>query len=54
MNLEALKQTLASLDINPDEIEDEIYAKAFRVPLQKIWLFYKTSEKHHKSDIYMP
>jgi len=24
------------------------------VPLQKIWLFYKTSEKHHKSDIYMP
>src|SRR5664280_2872384 len=24
-----------------------------RVPLQKIWLFYKTSEKHHKSDIYM-
>ncbi|HEX7543038.1 MAG TPA: hypothetical protein VF385_03080 [Patescibacteria group bacterium] len=24
------------------------------VPLQKIWLFYKTSEKHHKWDIYMP
>ena len=24
------------------------------VPLQKIWLFYKTSEKHRKSDIYMP
>jgi len=23
------------------------------VPLQKIWLFYKTSEKHHKWDIYM-
>ena len=40
MNLEALKQTLESLDINPDEIEDEIYAKVFRilfaVPLQKI------------------
>src|SRR5450756_2062440 len=29
MNLEALKQTLESLDINPDEIEDEIYAKVF-------------------------
>jgi len=25
-----------------------------RVLLQKIWLFYKTSEKHHKWDIYMP
>jgi len=24
------------------------------VLLQKIWLFYKTSEKHHKWDIYMP
>jgi len=24
------------------------------VPLQKIWLFYKTSEKHHKWGIYMP
>ena len=31
MNLEALKQTLASLDINPDEIEDERYTKAFRI-----------------------
>ena len=31
MNLEALKQTLASLDINPDEIEDERYAKAFPI-----------------------
>ncbi len=31
MNLEALKQTLTSLDINPDEIEDERYAKAFRI-----------------------
>ena len=31
MNQEALKQTLASLDINPDEIEDERYAKAFRI-----------------------
>jgi hypothetical protein len=26
----------------------------FVVLLQKIWLFYKTSEKHHKSDIYIP
>jgi len=25
-----------------------------RVPLQKIWLFYKTSEKHRKWDIYVP
>jgi len=24
------------------------------VLLQKIWLFYKTSEKHHKWDIYIP
>jgi hypothetical protein len=24
------------------------------VPLQKIWLFYKTSKKHHKFDIYTP
>ena len=31
MNLEALKQTLESLDINPDEIEDVRYAKAFRI-----------------------
>jgi uncharacterized protein YdcH (DUF465 family) len=31
MNLEVLKQTLTSLDINPDEIEDERYAKAFRI-----------------------
>jgi len=27
MELEALKKVLASLDINPDEIKDEIYAK---------------------------
>jgi hypothetical protein len=26
----------------------------FSVMLQKIWLFYKTSEKHHKWGIYMP
>ena len=31
MELEALKQLLASLDINPDEIEDKRYATAFRV-----------------------
>jgi hypothetical protein len=24
------------------------------VPLQKICIFYKTSEEHHKWDIYMP
>ncbi len=28
---EALKQLLALLDINPDEIKDEIYATAFRI-----------------------
>ena len=31
MELEALKQSLASLDINPDEIKDERYANAFRI-----------------------
>ena len=31
MELEALKQLLASLDINLDEIKDERYAKAFRI-----------------------
>src|SRR5665811_2583436 len=31
MDLEALKQTLASLDINPDEIEDKRYATTFRI-----------------------
>ena len=31
MDLEALKQTLASLDINPDEIQDKRYATAFRI-----------------------
>jgi Transposase IS66 family len=31
MDLEALKQTLTSLDINPDEIEDKRYATAFRI-----------------------
>ena len=31
MDLEVLKQTLTSLDINPDEIEDKRYAKAFRI-----------------------
>jgi cell division protein FtsB len=31
MELEALKQLLVSLGINPDEIKDERYAKAFRI-----------------------
>ncbi len=31
MNLEALNQPLESLNINPDEIEDERYATAFRI-----------------------
>jgi hypothetical protein len=31
MELEALKQLLASLDINPDKIEDKRYAAAFRI-----------------------
>jgi len=31
MELKALKQSLASLDINPDEIEDERYANSFRI-----------------------
>ncbi len=31
MDLGALEQLLASLNINPDEIEDERYATAFRI-----------------------
>jgi len=31
MEHEALKQLLASVDINPDEIKDERYARAFRL-----------------------
>lgn len=31
MELEALKKVLSSLDINPDEIENERYAAAFRI-----------------------
>ena len=31
MNLEALNQLLESLNINPDEIEDERYSTAFRI-----------------------
>ena len=31
MNLEALNQPLESLNINPDEIEDERYSTAFRI-----------------------
>ena len=31
MDFKALNQTLASLNINPDEIEDERYANAFRI-----------------------
>ncbi len=31
MELEALKQLLASLNINPDEIKDERYATTFRI-----------------------
>jgi len=30
------------------------YQERNMVPLQKIWPFYKTSEKHHIWDIYMP
>jgi cell division protein FtsB len=31
MDLKTLKELLASLNINPDEIEDERYATAFRI-----------------------
>jgi hypothetical protein len=31
MELEALKQLLASVGINPDKIKDERYAKAFLI-----------------------
>jgi cell division protein FtsB len=36
MELEALKQLLASLDINPDEIKDERCATAFRIQFSVI------------------
>jgi len=31
MDLETLKELLSSLDINPDEIQDERYATSFRI-----------------------
>jgi len=31
MELEALKQILSSLDLNPDEIKDERYANSFHI-----------------------
>jgi len=31
-----------------------VFSAPFVVLLQKIWLFYKTSERHHKWDIYIP
>ena len=34
--------------------EAELETMGIPVPLQKIRQFYKTSEKHHKLDIYMP
>ena len=36
------------------EIKEMGFDGGKTVLLQKIWLFYKTSEKHHKLDIYMP
>jgi hypothetical protein len=30
------------------------FSEGSGVPLQKIWPFYKISEKQHKWDIYMP
>ena len=41
-----------SEDFNCDGSDDQVEIN--QVPLQKIWLFYKTSEKHHISDIYIP
>ena len=35
------------------EIKEMGFDGGKTVLLQKIWLFYKTSEKHHKWDIYM-
>ena len=61
-----LPEPLRMKDIqNPRQFKRNVLQKAKRmfpfialdkktVPLQKIWIFYKTSEKHHKSDIYMP
>ncbi len=39
MDFEALNQMLASLNINPDEIEDERYAKAFRILFATLEMF---------------
>ena len=36
MELEALKHLLASLEINPDEIEDKRYATSFCIPFDVI------------------
>ena len=44
----------SSKDLQNCDIELKKEEPVFRVLLQKIWLFYKTSEKHHKWDIYMP
>ncbi len=38
MDLKTLKELLASLNINPDDIEDEIYATAFRILFATIYL----------------
>jgi Transposase IS66 family len=39
VDFEALNQTLASLNINPDEIEDERYANAFRILFAIVEMF---------------
>jgi len=44
-----LENYYVEIDQNETNIEE-----LKTVLLQKIWLFYKTSEKHHKWDIYMP
>ena len=41
-------------DIEQSAISTSLIERQNLVLLQKIWLFYKTSEKHHKSDIYIP
>ena len=43
-----LENYYVEIDQNETNIEE-----LKTVLLQKIWLFYKTSEKHHKWDIYM-
>jgi hypothetical protein len=44
-------QTVKNAEKFADAVDIVAENTGIKVPLQKIWLFYKTSDKHHKSDI---